>query len=194
MTFKRILVWLLEKLIELHLAVAAVLLVSTLLPATAGAYGSWHAFTQAVADNAQNAADDAAYMTRTFMGGSFTTYALKTYLACVYVIGFYVYLASLYLFTSLLACLFDHKHYALSAVLAFGFSVVVFCLRFVPIFDAATVREGAVLCALGLGIVFGCAVMGERLMGAGAKTAKASKAKKATKASVGRRVSFDLGE
>ncbi len=194
MTVKRLLVWMLEKLVELHLAVAAVLLVSTLLPTVSTAYTSLAAFAQAVTDNAHNAADDAVYMTRTFMGGSYAIYAFRTYLASAYVIVFYVYLSGLYLFASLLACLLDHKHYALSAVLAFGFSAAIICLRYVPIFDAATLREGAVLAMLGLGIVFSCALMGERLMGAKVKTTKVIKPKKATKPSVRRRVSLDLSE
>ena len=194
MTFKRLLVWLLEKLVELHLGVVVVWLVSTLLPTVSEAYTSLGAFGQAVVENAHNATDDAAYMTQSFMGGSYATYALKTYLACVYVIGFYVYLAGLYLFTSLLACLFDHRHYALSAVLAFTVSAIVFCIGFVPVFDAATLRAGLVLFGLGLGIVFGCAVMGERLMGVSAKPAEKAKPQKAKKTSVRRRVSLNLSE
>ncbi|ESQ75661.1 hypothetical protein [Asticcacaulis sp. AC402] len=163
MGFKRVLVWLVEKLFELHLAVAAVLIVKVFLPLSDDAYVSLNAFAGGIEDTYRGTVEDAAYVTTNFLEGSYTAYAVQTYLASVYVVAVYGYLSSLYIFASLLACLLGDRHYVRNALAAYGFGAVIFLVRFVHAYDLDMLRLAVAMLVLGLGVVLWTAAMGEGL-------------------------------
>ncbi|EGF93504.1 hypothetical protein ABI_19440 [Asticcacaulis biprosthecium C19] len=163
MDFRRILAWLVEKLFELHLAIAAVLLVKFFLPLSGDAYTSLGAFAAGVRDTYAGALEDAAYVSANFLEGSYLNYAFQTYLAAAYVVVRYAYLASLYIFLSLLACLLGQRHYIRNAVAAFGFAAVIFGWRFVHAYDLDMLRMAVAVLALGLIAVLWSALTGEGL-------------------------------
>ncbi|ESQ87449.1 hypothetical protein ABAC460_19170 [Asticcacaulis sp. AC460] len=163
MGFKRLLVWLIEKLFELHLAIAAVLIVKIFLPLSGDAYTSLSAFAAGVQDTYRGALEDAAYVSANFLGGSYVNYAFQTYLAAAYVVVRYAYLASLYIFLSLLACLLGQRHYVRNAVAAFGFAALIFAWRFVHAYDLDMLRLAIAVIVLGLGAVLWSAWLGEGL-------------------------------
>jgi hypothetical protein len=163
MDFRRVLVWLVEKLFELHLAVAAVLIVKVFLPLSDDAYTSLSAFAAGVGDTYRGALEDAAYVSANFLGGSYVSYVLQTYLAAVYVVVKYAYLASLYIFLSLLACLLGQRDYVRNAVAAFGFAALIFAWRFVHAYDLDTLRLALAVIGLSLIAVLWSAWLGEGL-------------------------------
>ena len=163
MTFRRFLAWLVEKLFELHLAVAVVLIVKFFLPMSAESYAGRDAFALGVRDTYQGALDDAVFVTGSFMKGSYLTFAGQTYLAAVYVVVLYGYLASLYIFASLLACLFGQGHYVRNALIAYVFAAAIFWWRFVRAYDADMLRMAAVFMVLGVAAVAWSAWCGEGL-------------------------------
>ena len=153
MTFRRFATWLVEKLVELHLAVAMLLIVKLFLPLAPQSFDSVQAFGNGVAETWQSSIDDAAYVTHTFMEGSWPVYIFRTYAASVYVVVVYAYLSSLYVFMSLLACLITHRHYVRYALLAFVASLAVFCWRFIHAWDIDMVRLLVALFVAGLAVV-----------------------------------------
>ena len=163
MTFRRFGTWLVEKLFELHLAVFVLLIVKFFLPLTPQSFDSIAAFSHGVAETWRASLDDAAYVTKTFMGGAWGQYAWNTYAAAVYVIVVYGYVASLYIFTSLLACLLSHRHYVVYALVAYVAAFAVFCLRFVHAYDFEMIRMGVALFVLGLLVVAASARFGAGL-------------------------------
>lgn len=163
MTFKRFLVWLLEKLIELHLAVVLLLCVKWLLPAEAASFISWRALVSGVRDAFQSNLEDAVYMIRSFMGGDGWLYVWRTYLAAVWITGFYFYAASLYVLTSLFACLLSGTHYVRLALMAYILSSTICALSFWSALDLANARLGATLFLGGLAVMGISALIGKRL-------------------------------
>ena len=188
MTFRRFGTWLVEKLFELHFAVAVLLIVKFFLPLTPQSFDSVAAFSHGIAETYRASLDDAAYVTKTFMDGSYGQYAWNTYAAAVYVIVFYGYVSSLYIFTSLLACLLLHKHYVVYALLAYGAGFAIFCLRFVHAYDYEMIRMGVALFVLGLLVVAASARFGAAL------DARLQPKKSALKTSGPRRIGFELSQ
>ncbi len=188
MTFRRFATWLVEKLFELNFAVFVLLIVKFCLPLTPQSFDSFPAFANGVSETWRASLDDAAYVTRTFMDGSYGLYALKTYAAAAYVIVFYGYVSSLYIFTSLLACLLSHRHYVLSALVAYVAGFAIFCLRFVHAYDYEMVRMGVALFVLGLLVVAGSARFGAGLDG------HLRPRKMAVQTSGPRRIGFELSQ
>ena len=162
MTFRRFLTWLVEKLFELHLAIAVVLVVKFFLPLTAESYTSVPAFIQGVRDTWHGAMDDAAYVTGSFLQGNYARYALKTYLASLYVVVFYGYVASLYLFTSLLAVMLGPRHHVRNCLGAYLCSLIVFFWRYVHAYDADMIYMATAFMGLGTVVVTVVAFAGER--------------------------------
>lgn len=172
MPFKRFLIWLVEKLFELNLAVAAVLIVEFFLPLSPDAYVSLDAFAAGVRDTYAGAVEDAAYVTSGFMGGSWWRYAANTWLAALWVVVLYGYLASLYLFLSLLACLLGERNHVRNALIAYGLAAAFFVWRFVHAWDADMWRLLSAMIVLGLGIAAWSAWLGEGLYGSGQKATR----------------------
>lgn len=164
MGFKRFLTWLVEKLVELHLGIAALLLVKFFVPVTPQAYQSLGGFVRGVRETYAAAYDDASYVAGNFLGGP-ADYALNTYLGSAYVIGFYFYLSSLYILLSLLALGLSRGHYLRNALLAFIVSFGLFCLRFIHVYDSTNIYAGIALFGLGAVIVLISAGLGQRLGG-----------------------------
>lgn len=192
MPFKRFLTWLVEKLFELNLAVAVVLLVKFFLPLSAENYTSLTAFATGVHDTYRNAMDDATYVTGMFMQGSPIKYALKTWFAAIYVVVFYGYLSSLYAFTSLLAALLGPRHHVRNCLIAYGVSAGVFWWQFVHAYDAETLRMAAAFIVLGVGVVVWAAYSGDRFYHRIGGKDPAPKHPSPSK-SVGGRIRLDLG-
>ncbi len=165
MGFRRFLVWIVEKLAELNLGAAALLLVKFLLPVTRQAYASPDAFVQGVRDTFAAASDDASFVAGTFMGNSDMTYAMHAWLAAVWVIGFYFYVSSLYILLSLLALALARGHYRLNALVAYLLAFAVFAFRFVHVYDDENLISGTALLALGAVVALVSAAIGERLAG-----------------------------
>lgn len=188
MTFRRFATWLVEKLFELHLAVVVLLIVKFCLPLTPQSFDSFQAFSHGVAETWRASLDDAAYVTKTFMDGSYAQYAWNTYIAAAYVIVFYAYMSSLYIFISLLACLLSHRHYVLYALLAYVAGFAIFCLRFVHAYDYEMIRMGVALFVLGLLVVAVSAQFGAGL------DARLQSPKAAGKPSGPRRIGFELSQ
>ncbi|MEI9904633.1 MAG: hypothetical protein WDN06_12155 [Asticcacaulis sp.] len=103
-------------------------------------------------------------MAGNFLGGPLD-YALNTYLASAWVIGFYFYISSLYVLLSLLAAALSHAHYGRNALVAYGLSFGLFCLRFVHVLDSSNLYAGIALFVLGAIIVWISAGVGVRLSG-----------------------------
>ncbi len=171
MTFKRFLIWLLEKLIELHLAVVVLLCVKWLLPSDVASFTSWAAFATGVQDAFHTNLDDALYMVGNFMGGDWGQYVWHTYRAAVWMTGVYFYAASLYTLTSLFACLLSRTYYVRLAVAAYLVSSVICTLSFWRAWDAGNARLGAALFIGGLVVVMISALIGKGV-GADKKTAR----------------------
>ena len=92
-----------------------------------------------------------SYMVRSFMGGEWGRYVWHTYLAAIWMTGFYFYAASLYILTSLFACLLSRTRYVRLAVLAYLVSSVICALSFWRVWDEGNLRLGAALFAGGAG-------------------------------------------
>ncbi len=170
MGFKRFLIWLFEKLVELHLGVVALLLVKFFMPVTPEAYQSIDAFFRGVQDTFAAASDDASFVAGNFLGDSALTYALNAYVASLFVIGFYVYVSSLYVLLSLLAvALSRHGGYMRNAAIAYVLAFALFCARFIHVYDTSNLYAGGALFVLGMMAVLASAAIGRRLSGGAAK-------------------------
>ena len=163
MTFRRFLTWIAEKLVEWQLFAALLLLVKFVLPTSPAAYASLDAFTAGVNSQWFASIDEAAYMTRAFMGGSYFQYGLKTYEAAAYVVGIHLYFWSFYLATSILACVVGPRGYLLRAWLALAVSAVVLALRLRDQVDIGNACLGGALFTGGLIVVTLSALFGEAL-------------------------------
>ena len=189
MTFQRFLRWCVEKIVELHLAVAALLCVKFFMPVSPASYTTWQAFTQGVSETWQSSIDDASYMAQTYLGGSYISYALQTYVAAVYVVVFYFYLSGLYVLISLFIAMVSRRNYTMRALVGYGISCVFLCLMWAPVADVQNMCFAAVLFVMGIAVVALSARLGETRD----KPVK-RKAKPAKPAASGtRRVSLDLG-
>lgn len=187
MPFKRFIIWLFERLFELQLAVGAVLLVKFFLPLSPDSYAGLDAFAAGVRDTWRTSLDDAAYVTSSFLQGSYLRFAGKTYLAAAYLVVHYGYIASLYLFTSLLAALLGPRHHVRNALLAYICSILVFFLQFVRTYDSNIVHMSLAFVLLGTLIVALMAFAGEAAYRSlGGKTPQQQR-------SVRGRVRLDLG-
>jgi hypothetical protein len=131
MTFRRFLIWLIERAVELQLAIACMIAVKFLLPMSAGSYASLDVFVAAVRETYRANIDEAGFVTRAFMDGDGGLYLWKTWLASAYTLGFYVYLQGLYLFASLLARRISQGRDTLYSVYAFLLSFALICALFV---------------------------------------------------------------
>ncbi len=171
MTPRRFLAWLIEKLVEVHLAIAGLIAVKMLLPLTPGSYASPAAFLSGVAETLRAGADEASFVTHTLLNGSWGAWLGQTYLAAAWTIGLYIYLRALYAFTSLFAALVSGRHYVRNQVLAFLFSFAVFCGLYRADRDATSVSLAACLLVGGLAVVIVSALIGKRLAGVTAKPA-----------------------
>ncbi|CAL4868632.1 hypothetical protein MMA231_02921 [Asticcacaulis sp. MM231] len=131
MTFRRFLIWLIERAVELQLAIACLIAVKFLLPVSDASYASVETFTAAVRETLRANLDEAGFITRAFMDGDRGLYLWKTWLASAYTLGFFVYLQGLYLFSSLLARRISQGRDMLYALAAFLLSFVLICALFV---------------------------------------------------------------
>lgn len=131
MTFRRFLIWLIERAVELQLAIACLIAVKFLLPMSAGSYASLEVFVTAVRETLRANIDEAGFVTRAFMDGDWGLYLWKTWLASAWTLGFYVYLQGLYLFNSLLARRISQGRNTLYSVYAFLLSFALICALFV---------------------------------------------------------------
>jgi hypothetical protein len=131
MTFRRFLIWLAERALELQLAIACLIAVKFLLPMSDASFASFETFTAAVRETLRANLDGAGFITRAFMDGDWGLYLWKAWLASAYMLGFYVYLQGLYLFISLLARRISHGRDTLYAVAAFLLSFVLISALFV---------------------------------------------------------------
>jgi len=172
MTARRFLIWLLEKVIELHLAIAVLLLARIFLPLLADHYANVNDVARGLAEAVRGWGEDAAYQVATFVDGSWPRFLWHTYRDAAYTVLFYGYFGSLYVFTSLLAGLLANGRHVRVAVLAYVTSFAIFCARFVHVFDTDMQRMIAVLFTGGLTVVLVSAAIGARM--AGGKPAPAS--------------------
>ena len=92
-------------------------------------------------------------MSQTYLGGSYLSYALQTYVAAVYVVVFYFYLSSLYVLISLFIAMASRRDYTMRALIAYGISCAILCLVWAPVADLQNVCFAAVLFVLGIGVV-----------------------------------------
>ena len=198
MTFRRFLAWIVEKLFELQLFVIALIAVKFVLPTGVHSFDSLQAFVSGAREQWFSSLDEASYMTRAFMGGSYALYGLRTYEAAAYVIGIHFYFWSFYLFTSIFACLAGERHYVAKAILAFWVSAGVLAWQSREMFDLQSVYLAAALLAGGTAMVLVAALFGTwvdfRLSG-GRTFAEISRKVQARKQqSVRGRVRFDLSQ
>ena len=131
MTFRRFLIWLAERAVELQLAITCLIAVKFLLPVNAESYTGFEVFVTAVRETLRANIDEAGFVTRAFMDGDWGLYLWKTWLASAYMLGFYVYLQGLYLFASLLARRISRGRDTLNSLYAFLLSFVLICALFV---------------------------------------------------------------
>ena len=155
MTFRRFLIWLAERAVELQLAIMCLVAVKFLLPVSAGSYAGLETFAAAARETLRTNIDEASFVTRAFMDGDWGLYLWKTWLASAYMLGFYVYLQGLYIFTSLLARRISRGRDTLYSLYAFLLSFVLICALFVighdGLPDMTSVR--LVLCLLIGGVI-----------------------------------------
>lgn len=131
MTFRRFLIWLAERAVELQLAITCLIAVKFLLPVSAESYTGFEVFVTAVRETLRANIDEAGFVTRAFMDGDWGLYLWKTWLASAWTLGFYVYLQGLYLFSSLLARRISQGRDTLYSVYAFLLGFVLVCALFV---------------------------------------------------------------
>ncbi len=196
MTFRRFLAWIVEKLFELQLFVIALIVVKFVLPTGVRNFESLPAFMSGAREQWFSSLDEASYMTRAFMNGSYADYALRTYEAAAYVIGIHFYFWSFYLFTSIFACLAGDRGYVRNAVLAFWVSAGVLAWRSRDVLDLQSVYMAGALLAGGTVVVVIAALFGKwidfRLSGGKSFAEMARKAQARKQQSVRGRVRFDL--
>ncbi len=188
MTFRRFLTWIVEKLVEWQLFAGLLILVKFAFPTSPGNYVSWQAFTAGASSQWSASIDEAAYMTRAFMGGSYFEYGLKTYEAAAYIVGIHLYFWSFYLATSILACVIGPKGYLPRAWLALAVSAVVLGVRLRDQIDIGNACVGGVLFLGGLIVVTVSALFGEALD----RRLRDGPKPRAPNRSADRRVRFDL--
>ncbi len=160
MTFRRFLAWIIEKLVELQLFALLLIAVKFVLPISANAYVSFAAFGRGVNDQWFASVDEASYMTRAFMGGSYLDYGLKTYEAALYVVGTHFYFWCCYLITSILACVIGRRGYVPRAWLAFVISAIVLAVRLHGQVDPQNFYLAAALFVGGVAVVTVTALFG----------------------------------
>ncbi|ESQ94618.1 hypothetical protein [Asticcacaulis benevestitus] len=169
MTFRRFFIWLIERAVELQLAIACLIAVKFLLPVSDASYASLETFTAAVRETLRTNLDEAGFITRAFMDGDRGLYLWKTWLASAYTLGFFVYLQGLYLFSSLLARRISQGRDTLYALAAFLLSFVLICALFVighdGLPDMTSVRLALCLLMAGLMVVTLSAQLGKLLGG-----------------------------
>lgn len=150
MTFRRFLVWIVEKLVEwigLSLLLVAAKFV---LPTDPDSFRSLGAFAAGMNGQFASSLDEASYMARAFMGGSQALYALKLFEAAAYLVGIQFYFWSFYLFTSIFACLASQRGYVVKALLALAVSAAVLGVRLRELADLQSTILAATLLAGGL--------------------------------------------
>lgn len=136
MTVRRFLVWLVEKVIELHLAILVLVLARIFMPAAADGFTGVQGALHQVGEAWQGWIDDAAYQVATFMDGSWPRFLWRTYGDAAVSVIFYGYFGSLYIFMSLLAGLLANGTHVRLALVAYVAAFAVFCWRFVHAFDS----------------------------------------------------------
>ena len=154
MTFRRFLIWLAERAVELQLAIMCLVAVKFLLPVSAGSYAGLETFAVAARETLRANIDEAGFVTRAFMDEDWGLYLWKTWLASAWTLGFYVYLQGLYLFSSLLARRISQGRDTLYSVYAFLLGFVLICALFVidheGLPDMSSVRLALCLLVFGL--------------------------------------------
>ena len=161
MTFRRFLIWLGERLIEWQLGIAVLLAVKFLLPLTPGSYVDFGTFAAGMRETLSNNLADSAFMTQNFMNGDWGLYWWKSWQAAGWVIGVYVYLQGLYLFTSLLARRIGPDRQVCGTITAFLISFTVLCGLHAENHDAANLRLALCLLVGGLVVVSLSAAFGK---------------------------------
>jgi len=198
MTFRRFLAWIVEKLFELQLFIIALIAVKFILPTGVHSFESLDAFVAGAREQWFSSLDEASYMTRAFMGGSYAMYGLRTYQAAAYVIGIHFYFWSFYLFTSIFACLAGERGYVQKAVLAFWVSAGVLAYRQRDMLDLQSIYLAAALLTGGTVVVILAALFGKwvdfRLSGGKSLAEMARNAHDRKQQSVRGRVRFDLSQ
>ena len=163
MTFRRFLVWIVEKAAEwigLSLLLVAAKFV---LPTAPDSFRSLDAFVAGMNSQVVSSLDEAVYMARAFMGGSLGLYALKLVEAAAYLVGIQFYFWSFYLFTSIFACLSNHRGYVLKALLALVVSAVALMVRLRDLADLQSVTLAVALFLGGLVVTGLSALFGQWL-------------------------------
>jgi hypothetical protein len=153
MTFRRFLIWLGERLIEWQLAIALLLAVKFLLPVTPQSYVDVNTFAAGVRETLSNNLADSAFMTQNFMNGDWGLYWWKSWQAAGWIVGVYIYLQGLYLFTSLLARRIAPDRQMWGSITAFLISFTVLCGLRAENPDAASLRLALCLLVGGLIVV-----------------------------------------
>jgi len=161
MIVRRFLVWLVEKAIELHLAILVLVLARIFMPVVADGFSGF----QDVTDAWQGWIDDAAYQVTTFMDGSWPRFLWRTYCDAAFSVIFYGYFGSLYIFMSLLAGLLATGTHVRMALVAYVAAFAVFCWRFVHTFDSDMRLMLVSLFLCGLLVVALSAAVGAKLSG-----------------------------
>jgi FtsH-binding integral membrane protein len=161
MTFRRFLIWLGERLIEWQLAIALLLAVKFLLPIAPESYIDFNGFAAGMRETLSNNLADAAFMTQNFMSGDWGLYWWKSWQAAGWIIGLYIYLQGLYLFTSLLAQRIAPHNPVRGTVLAFLISFAVLCALHADNHDLSSLRLALILLVGGLVIVTLSAAFGK---------------------------------
>jgi len=162
MAVQRFFVWVLEKVLELQLAVVVLLASQWFLPTDSESFSSLESLSAGMAERFHTHLDDAFYVTQTFMAGEWWRYAERSYLAATYLICLHFYGTSLYALMSLLACILGRTHYLRAALLAYLASLALMSSFFVSVYDASTFRLATVLFSGGLLAVMGGVFLGKK--------------------------------
>jgi hypothetical protein len=190
MGVRRLLAWIMEKLLELQLFIVVLLLVKFLWPLAPGAYVDGGTFANGVGQTWSGALDDADFMTRAYLNDSYFLYGWRTCGAAAYVVAHDFYFAGFYIVTSGLALLLSgNGGYARNAIIAYFVSAGYLIWRQIGAYDIphvwmAGALFGGGLIAVIISLWFGQA-MRRWLSGGGPVSAPVSG---------GGRMGFDLGE
>lgn len=187
MGVRRFLAWIMERLLEMQLFVAVVLLVKFLWPMTPGAYVDGQTFIDGVAQTWAGSLDDADFMTRAYLGDSYFLYGWRTCGAAAYVVAHDFYFTAFYLPASAIAWLLSASGgHVRNALIAYLISAGYLAWRLIALYDiphawmAGALFTGG-LVAVSLSLWFGHAM--RRWLAGGSEPSSG----------VGR-VRFDLGE
>ncbi len=161
MTFRRFLIWLGERLIEWQLAITLLLAVKFLLPVAPQSYVDFSTFTVGMRETLSNNLADSAFMTQNFMNGDWGLYWWKSWQAAGWIIGVYIYLQGLYLFTSLLARRIAPDRQMWGNIAAFLISFAVLCGLRAESNDLSSLRLALCLLVGGLVVVSLSAAFGK---------------------------------